>query len=235
MVAFEVFSNHIAFVTTKRWVSSLSRKQVNQYLKNFRVETVFDSYTRSDIIQTGIENQSLHVDFLTKVLCLKDSDDNGVFYSAFLGGYVWFENGYLTDFQSANGLNTWAKYLVELNPDLADRYAEYSKQFWGNRFDKVINEFNEQADAFASVPQAMKNPYLELHITPYYTFDFVMLMVCHYNRIMPLSEFLEFNHGRYRELTNGTEDGIREFTLGNFIYRFDREGVLIESFLRTNQ
>ncbi|SFT00552.1 hypothetical protein [Mucilaginibacter polytrichastri] len=217
-VIFEAFTKNIIYVLTKTSCLKVTNRDVNHRLRSYDWAEEYDSYTVRDILEKGVANKSLTIDFLSKVLPINDPEPNGIFPVEKIGFYLYFNHGYLTDFQSLDGLGTWAKYFQKLNPRTITLQEAYAKKYWGNNISQVIKEVNTQSDALANVPELFKNKYSELHTTEIGTINFVMLLVCHYRRNIDLNDFIELNHGRYQQITPTI------YSLGKFIYEFSDEG-----------
>ena len=224
-IVVEIFSSNIVFVLTNNTVTKLNNKTVNNYLRNFSVRNVFNSYTTEDILKEGIQNKSLKIDFLTRLLAIEEPEEDGMYYVELLGLYLYFIDGYLVNFQSSDGLNEWAKLLRDKNKTIFSSYEKAAKLYWGNEIGKVIDEINMQANLWAKAPDGMRNEYVDLHETEFGTINFAMLLVCHYNYELSFSDFLTINHGRYKEI------GLNKFRVGRFIYEFSDEGILSNSYL----
>lgn len=214
-VIFEVFTNKIIYVLAKTSCLKVSSRDVSHRLRSYDWAEQYDSYTVRDILEKGVANKSLSIEFLSGVLPISDPEPNGIFPVEKIGFYLYFNEGYLTDFQSLDGLGTWAKYFQQLNPRTITLQEAYAKKYWGNNLSQVIKEVNAQCDALANVPEIFKNQYAALHTTEIGTINFVMLLVCHYKRAIGLKEFTELNHGRYQQITPTI------YSLGRFIYEFD--------------
>lgn len=227
IIILEVFTKNIVFVQTKNTIKTLRKNKVDQFLKNFNWIEEYDSVTAEDILKEGIANKTLRVDFLARVLDIRDADENGVFYVENLGKYLYFNNGFLTDYSSADGLNTWTRSWKEINPDFIGLYESTARRYWGNNHKKISAEINLQAEAYANVPGGLLNEFLALHKTPFDTINFVMLMACHYDEAITLEEFKTINYGRYEEL-RGEDFDLRSFQLGGFKYTFLASGPLVE-------
>ena len=148
-------------------------------------------------------------------------------YSKKIGLYLFFSNGYLIDFQSADGLNEWARYLRELNETLFDSYVKVAQKYWGDNRKMIENEINVQGQSLASTPNALKNEFVGKHGGELGTVNFFMLLVCHYNQDVNEATFKMLNNGRYRKLENNG-DVIRRYEYKDFILNFSDNGELIE-------
>lgn len=226
-VIFEVFTKNIVFVLTKKHVTQLSKSKVDHFLRAFDLLEVYDSVAVEDILQTGIDNESLTIDFLGRVLQIQDPAPDGVYHVPSINRYLYFNGGLLTDFGSADGLNKWARHLKELNANLIDRYERVAKKYWGDDSRKIAYEINAQAQAWADIPHNIKNPFLNLHKAELDTTNYLMLLVCHHDKAITLQEFQQINHGRYQETVNST-DTLFEYHLGRFTYRFLPTGSLFD-------
>lgn len=229
-VGLEIFSNNVAYVCTQKSVLELPLFKVQKFLQKLRLEEEFDDVTVSGILTDGIKNGSLAVDFLARVLHLHDTEPNGVFYESRYGLYLYFNNGILTDFQPADGLNEWAKHFKQLNPDLMNRYEQVARKYWGNDLVKITTEVNIQASALSETPDALKNPYAALHEAEFGTVNYKMLMVYHYDQDITLDEFKFINHGRYKHLPSQFETGLEKYALGKFLYEFSASGLLLNKY-----
>ncbi|SDI83721.1 hypothetical protein ACRQ5D_10195 [Mucilaginibacter sp. P25] len=229
-VGLEILSDNIVFICTKKSVVKLSEDKVRNFLKKFNIKDEFDDVSVSAILNEGIKNESLTVEFLSKVLNLKDTQPNGIFTAISLGLYLYFNNGILTHFQSADGLNECAKHFKQLNPVLIGNYETVAKKYWGQDISKITEEVNIQASALADVPDAINNTFTKLHEGELGTINFRMLMVCHYDSEISLDEFLQINHGRYKHLPSQVDIGTEKYILGKFLYEFSKVGNLINKY-----
>lgn len=106
-IAFEIFSNNIIFIQTKNTVKEITNEMLKKYLKDLDLEYEYKCF--ADIMLTaGIEEKSFTIEFLSKVLNIEDPKPDGKYFIEKLGYYLYFCKGYLTRFESAEGLNSWA-------------------------------------------------------------------------------------------------------------------------------
>jgi len=227
-VAFEFLTDNIAFILTKTTVDKVDKMKLQYFLKDFKIAEEFDSVIIRDTLQSGIENKSLKKDFLTKVLDREtDESDGGVIYSEKIGMYLYFSNGYLTDFQSADGLNEWSKYLRELNENLFNSYVKVAQKYWGDNRKMIEGEINIQGQSLANTPHALKNEFVDRHRAQFETTNFFMLLVCHYHQDLNEDTFKMINHGRFKQL-DSSGDVIKKYKYNDFILSFSESGELIE-------
>ena len=137
---------------------------------------------------------------------------------------LFFIDGRLVSMQSSDGLNEWARHWKNLNATFFSNYEKEARVYWGNNIGQVIKEINMQADAFASIPNAMNNEFTPLHTNDFGNINFAMLKVCHYSYDIDLTAFKFINHGRYKELQPNI------FRVQDFIYQFDFKGNLENQF-----
>jgi len=227
-VAFEFLTDNIALILTKTTVDKVDKKKLQYFLKDFKIAEEFDSVIIRDTLQSGIENKSLKKDFLTKVLDREtDESDGGVIYSEKIGMYLYFSNGYLTDFQSADGLNEWSKYLRELNENLFNSYVKVAQKYWGDNRKMIEGEINIQGQSLANTPHALKNEFVDRHRAQFDTTNFFMLLVCHYHQDLNEDTFKMINHGRFNQL-DSSGDVIKKYKYNDFVLSFSESGELIE-------
>lgn len=142
----------------------------------------------------------MKVDYLSKVLNIKDPQPDGILYVERLGLNFFFIDGLLVDFQSSDGLNEWAKHFKQLNPRYFEHYVKHARMYWGNSLNKIINEVNKQFQAFSYIPGGANNQHIELHKNSNGTINFYMLMVCHYGTPITAGQLEDLNYGRYTKI-----------------------------------
>jgi len=227
-VAFEIFTDKIVFILTKDTVNRVDKKKLKDFSSNYNKNEEFDSIRVRDILKDGIENKSLTIAFLSKVLGLNSNDDGGgILFSEKLGLYLYFADNYLVDFQSADGLNEWAKFLRDLNQNLFDSYVKVARKYWGDNLKMIENEVNIQGESLSSAPDALKNKFVQKHNAELGTVNFFMLLVCHYGQQINEDTFKTINHGRYTYLEDRA-DVVKKYKYNSFILHFSGSGELIE-------
>ena len=227
-VVFEQFTTNIIYVRTKKTVTKLSKNTVNKYLKDFDFDFIYSAYNVNDILKDGIENRSLSSEFLCRVLGLPEITNNGIANCEKFGLYLHFIDGLLVDFQSADGLNEWAKEWKNINPHFIEEYEKEAKRYWGNNTQKIIAEINIQADAYSDVPSALQNTYLSLHKNSFGNYNFFNLLIAHYDKQVSIDEFKSVNHGRFEVLKSSND--IKRLKVGKFIYEFSEDGNILDSY-----
>lgn len=220
-IAFEVFTKNVVFVMTDTKTTTLSKERIDKICKGYDPSIELDNFMAQELLKDAIENQSFSVEFLSRVLELNDNGSNSVLYSDKLGLYLYFSNGFLEDFQSADGLNASAKSLKDLNPKLFERYQKEAAFYWGNDIKKVLKEVNMQIDALYDTSKTISTKYSDLHKTPQGNINYVNLLIAHTNKKVSLSDFLDINHGRYKEIKDSQEP--KKFRVNNFMYQSDGE------------
>jgi hypothetical protein len=226
VVALEIFSRNIIYVSTKAGVEIVDSTKLKCFLRNLTDTELYKSYTVEDSLKEGIANKSLTSIFLKKVLGDESIESDGVFFASKLNLYLYFNNGYLVDFQSSDGLGKWAKHWKEISSEFIANYEAEAKKYWGNNQKQLLSEVNTQSDALAGVPQAVSNEFTPLHTDKNGLVNFRMLLACHYDQPISLEDFLVLNHGRYEELAAQSK-----YRLGRFDYLFSNDGTLIHSIM----
>jgi T5orf172 domain len=222
-VAFEIFTNNIIFVSTKESVCNLTIKLVDNYLRDCDLEYEYRD-NAFNIFTDGIEEKSLTVEFLSKVLSINNPKSNGRCLNEKFGYYLFFKEGYLTDFKSVDNLNRWAKSEKAEDPEYFARCKKYAEAFSTDP-DEITNELNTQAEARVNIPMNddfQKNALL--HGTSYGTINNYNLLICHHEKKVTLDEFLQINKGRYQEFNSNSTN--RRFKVNHFIYEFSGVDLL---------
>jgi len=229
VVCLEIFTKNVVFILAQAGIDSLDEKYIDDYLKGFNLKEEYGGYKAKDLLENGIEYQSLKIDFLGRIFNIKEPNDNGLFFVESINMNLFFIDGRLTDIQPSDGLSEWARQWKDMNPRMFNQYEEVAKRFWGTNLSMIIKEINKQADAWAAIPNAMNNEFLELHTTKFGTINFYMLKICHYVKAINLEDFLEINHGRYKEvkpLFSFSATKNKKYIVDRFTYEFSLDGNL---------
>lgn len=224
-VVVEVFSTNIIFVLTKSSVLHLSENEVNDFMKDFDYNFEYENIRIKEILLSGIKNKSFKIGFLCRIFGIDSNLWDDSMYFGKIGVHAFFVNGHLVAFKFEDEeLGEWARYVKKANPDAFTDYTKVAKLYWKEDYDKITFEINTQFEAWANTPDATKNQYVTLHTTKFNTINFVMLLVCHYQKHIDIEEFKTINHGRYKKISES--EGLTTYECGNFIYDFDGEGFL---------
>ena len=225
-VGYEYLTDKIIFVSTKSHVHDLSNSKVKEYTKGFDQEIEYDRPAVTEHLKEAVQNKSFTSQFVSRFLNVP-IDDDSIIDAPLIGMYLYFNNGVLTDFQSSDGFNEWAKHLRQLNPKWMKAFERVAQKYWGNDVRRIIQELNLQASAYADLHDGLKNPYLQLHEAEEGTFNFRMLLVTHYSSPLALDQFKTINHGRYENIQDKVDSGLQKYIVGKFLYEFDVDGALV--------
>lgn len=225
-VGYEYLTEKIVFVSTKSHVHELSASKVREYTSGFDPETEYDNPSVTEQLKEAIRNRSFSNKFASGIFNLPIGEDS-ITDVPLIGMYLYFNNGVLTDFQSSDGFNEWAKELRQLNPQWMKAFERVAQKYWGNDVPHIVQELNLQASAYADLHNGLKNQFLPLHEAEGGTYNFKMLLVTHYSLPLSLDQFKTINHGRYRQVNDKNETGLQKFTFGKFLYEFDVDGLLV--------
>lgn len=229
-IVFEIFTRNIVCISTNTNVTYLTEKDIKRYLANFSVTKEFTTLRISDDLTTGIENGSLPIDFLARILQLNNSSRNGMFYSERIKTYLYFTEGLLTDFHIDDGLFPAAKHVQEVNKTVFNWISEIAYKYWPQDSFQAKKEINIQCEAWSTIPNAFGNEYIPLHRTENGGANLHMIKVCHYGHPITIEQFKEINHGRYSLINHNQQTRRVDFVCGNFKYQFDMDsGDLISS------
>lgn len=227
-VALEIFSRNVIFVLTNEKKTFLLEKEVNKFLKNLSVRKEFDNLRVNDELIQGVDNGTLSIDFLAKVLNLRNVSRFGMFYSDQIKTYLYFTDGILTDFHFDDGLFPYAKHLEAVNKTVFNYISSLAYKYWPANDFNAQREINIQCEAWANIPEAFGNEFISLHRTENGGANLHMIRVCHYGYPIDNEQFCIINHGRYQVLEQTDNDYII-YTCGNYKYEFDlKSGLLID-------
>lgn len=232
-VIFKTFTESVICVITNDEVEVLSKEEVNKYLINFSFSEEYDAYQIESILSDGIKNNSLTSDFFEEIFVVSSIEKNGSYTAPIIGYELKFTNGKLSSFNSSDGLNKWAKEWKNKNPSVYSKYEQEANKFWGEDKNKILNEINVQADAYARTPDAAGNEYTNFHRTLGGVVNYKMLLVAHYNEKINLSEFKEVNYGRYEIVDEFNESGGYKRTtykVNEALFTFNETGELVNSY-----
>lgn len=219
-VGFELFTRNIAFVLTSNETTYLKDQDIKKFLGDFSVTKYFDTQKIAAALTDGIEYNSMPVQFLAKVLKLENVSENGMFYAHKLDAYLYFRDGFLSDFHFDDGLFPGAKSLSQFNRPIFDWISGLAYKYWPNDPFQAKKEINIQCEAWASIPNAFNNKYIPLHKTENGGANLHMIRVCHYGHPINIEQFKEINHGRY-VIAESVAPNPREYICGMFSYIFD--------------
>lgn len=225
-IVLEVFTERIIFVLTQNSIKNLDSKEVVKFMKNFNAEEEYDIINIKDILLEGIEEKTLKLEFLSRVLNFEIESQNGIYWIEKFGINLSFIDGILASFQLDNDLGEWARHFKSINSELVADYARVAKIFWEDNYDMIFDEVNLQFEALANIPNGITNEFIPLHRNEYGTIDFFMLTVCHYGKKVNLDQFEIINKGRFRGITS-LKQNVETRSLGKFNYEFDERGILI--------
>lgn len=214
-VFFEIFTDKIVFIKTNDTITELSFEMINEFIKAVEYRSRKSAF---DILTDGIKEKNLSLEYLAKVLNINDPKPNGRHLIEKIGYYLNFSNGYLTSFDSADGLNKYAKEDQKESPAYFSQCKKYAQTFLTNS-DDVTYELNTQAEAAVNIPineDFKKNA--ELHRNSFGTINWYNLLICHHGKKVKLDDFLQINKGRYEELNSNSNN--RRFRVNHFIYEF---------------
>jgi len=231
-VIYKVFTETIICVITNDKITTLSKNQVNNYLVNFNLKDEYDSYDIESNLTNGINNRSLSSKFCSDIFSNSRIESNSTVIVPQIGYELQFSNGYLSKFNSSDGLNKWSKQWKESSPEFYNSYEQSARKHWGNEKSKILNEINIQADAYSRTPEASGNDYIKFHQSTEGTINFKMLMVAHYDELIKLREFKEINHGRYILLDEFKEGNYKRTTyqVNGAYFTFGEDGSLVNTY-----
>lgn len=220
VIGVKVFTQEPVFAVAKD-NRNITLSQINSELSKINWSFEYDSNRMKEILNDAIDEKQLSFDFLNSILTLIPQSES-IFYSKKLDLILHFENGTLSIYSSPDGFNSASKWLRNLNmPLFNDLYSEAIRN-QGSELDAIF-ETNNQCDALQSIPNAIQNEYLHLHINRKGTPSFYNLWVAHYFPEIQIDDFIKMNKNRFRKISDS------ELAVGKFIYEFDEDGCFTDA------
>lgn len=219
-IGVKIFTREPVFVMTQDKVKNIDLKTLHSELNKIDWKFEYSSSNIENILEQGIENQTLTFDYLNSIIKLS-SKNNEIYLAKELDLHLKFENNLLVSFASTDGLNAASKWLKRVNMELFTNMLREAQTYHKSNED-AIEEVNCQCNALQSIPNAINNEFINNHINAFGNYNFYNLYAAHYASESEItkSEFLVVNKGRILELTN------YKFIVDGFSYQFDENDLL---------
>lgn len=230
-VCFKSFSSELLYVATDDAITSISKRDVMIYLKDFDYGYEFDAYNRESSLDEAIEAGSLDKEFFCEVLKIPRTNGNTIRDTKHGYVYTFDDNGILISWKSLDGLSTWAKEYKETYPEFYNAIYNYAKTYWGTNKAEIINEVNAQLDGFSHLPGGWGNEYLDIfHIQGEYVYNFAILSAIINKKQISLPQFKKLTHNKCVYVSTKTTPvgKIIKYRYKNVIFLFDDENNLID-------
>jgi hypothetical protein len=216
IIGVKIFSKQVVFVITKPEVVNFTIQELNEELRLVDWGFEYNSSTVEEILDEGIEEGNLRLDYLNQVMTLKQ-DSNGVFLAEDIGPYLQFKDEVLTNYSSSDLANAAAKWLKGLNLQMFNQYFNEARKHHPTDFE-AMEEVNFQCNAMQSTPNLMGNENIEEHTKNNGNINFYNLIVAHHGHKVKKEDFEIVNKGRIEYVSNS------ELLVGNYVYTFDDLG-----------
>jgi len=219
-IGVKIFTKDPVFVMTEDKVKNINLKMVHSELNKIDWDFEYSSSNIENILEQGIENQTLSYDYLNSVISLSSKGDE-IYLAKELDLYLHFENKTLVSFASTDGLSAASKWLKSVNFDIFENMLREAQSYHNSNED-AIEEINCQCAALRAIPDAINNEFIDNHINAFGNYNFYNLYAAHYASESEITkgEFLLVNKGRIIELTD------YKFIVDGFSYQFDENDLL---------
>jgi hypothetical protein len=219
-IGVKIFTKDPVFVMTEDKVKNINLKIVHSELNKIDWDFEYSSSNIENILEQGIENQTLTYDYLNSVISLSSKGDE-IYLAKELDLYLQFENNTLISFASTDGLSAASKWLKSVNYDIFENMLREAQSYHNSNED-AIEEINCQCAALRAIPDAINNEFIDNHINAFGNYNFYNLYATHYASESEITkeEFLLVNKGRIIELTD------YKFIVDGFSYQFDENDLL---------
>lgn len=237
-VCFKIFTEEIICVFTNDNVQEITEQDVTKFLKDkdYDFNREYGTYDRESDLSNGIKSGTLKIKFLADVMKFDydSTEADTMIISEKFGYKLYFKSGILYKFESADGLNKWAREWKELYPSKYNMYYEKADQYWRGNKDKILNDINIQAKSWASIPSDfMKNMYLFEDESGYINYKIIMVT---FKEKINLREFKDITYGKYKYVGEKTINNSIVYTYDYqyWLFNFSKDGYLISTKLKNN-
>ncbi|WP_312081810.1 hypothetical protein [Empedobacter sp.] len=221
-LGFIPFTKEVKFVLAKNHDIKLNINDVKNVIKSIDWEFEYSILNVEEMLQEGIDNENLSIDFLKPLLNLIKEEET-LYKNEKYGLYLHFENNILKAFTSSEWDNSSTKWLNDINPNMVSNMIREAKIYQENEMD-VMSEVNNQADSLMKIPNVLQNEFIQFHINDKGNINFYNLLITHYINDCNLNDFLFMNKDRYNKIAE------IKYEVGMYVYEFDSNDLLINVF-----
>lgn len=232
VVCLKALSEEIICVITNPNRKFLSDTEVRQYMQNFVFSQDYSLYSLEGNLDDAIVERNFSIQFVAEALGIPYNENDTILYSSRFKYNFIFENGYLVDYEIADGYNRDAHDLKNSASWLFKLIESHAQKFHGTN-DNAIKEINIQAQAFCNLPSGVKNEFLPEFENSDNSYNFKMLLVAKY-QATEYEQGLNYEdckcicHNELQFVCNEDEglDKLVKYRYRNYILSFDDRGVL---------
>ena len=179
-VCLKVMTDHIICVITNPGRTILSDADVNYYMKDFDFSREYSLYSLESDLDSAISEHNYSIKFVADALGIPYSPQDNILYSSALKYNFIFDNGFLVDYEIADGFNREAHELKDNGSWVYQSIESHARNYYGTNDIDIVNEINIQANAFYNLPNGVNNQYLQDFINPDGSYNYKMLLVARY-------------------------------------------------------
>jgi len=179
-VCLKVMTDHIICVITNPGRTILSDADVNYYMKDFDFSQEYSLYSLESDLDSAIAEHNYSIQFVADTLGIPYSPKDNVLYSSALKYNFIFDNGFLVDYEIADGFNREAHELKNNGSWIYQSIESHAKKYYGSNDKDITKEINIQANAFYNLPNGVNNQYLHDFMNMDGSYNYKMLLVTKY-------------------------------------------------------
>ncbi|MBR2192558.1 MAG: hypothetical protein IJ910_04510 [Bacteroidaceae bacterium] len=232
-VCLKVMTDHIICVITNPGRTVLLDSEVRHYMKDFNFTQAYSLYSLESDLDSAIKEHNYTIQFVADTLGIEYSPQDSVLYSSRLKYNFIFENGFLVDYEIADGFNREARDLKENASWIYQSIETHAQNYHGTNNSDVIKEINIQANAFYNLPNGINNQYLQDFMNPDGSYNFKMLLVTkyqgtEYGQGLSYEECKCICHNELKFEGNSEEglDTLATYRYRDYLMSFDNRGHL---------
>lgn len=181
-VCLKAMTEDIICVIANEGRKVLTDDEVSQYMKNFDFKSQYSLYTLESNLKMAIALRNYSINFVADALGLPYSPDDKVLYSEKFKYNFFFEGGFLTGYETADGYNREAHELRESSPSFFELIEKHARSYHGMNENDIVREINIQAKAYENLPGGVRNEYFYDFQNADKSFNMAMLLVAKYQK-----------------------------------------------------
>lgn len=217
-ILFKILSTDIICILTQEYADDVMPVSwITKYLsaQNFDYDNEYSAYQREKDLDDGIKQKILSLSFIEGTIHVK-AENNTI--TDLKNGYIYtFENGYMVDYQSYDGLNKWAK---EMKGTKIFEIVKENAIKHNSREVDILKEINIQFDYLSRI----SIDYLPLARSERYNYNYALLYIDLYKPQISLNEFMEIVHHKAEAIKVTPTQTILFYNSNS--YYFDRNKIL---------
>lgn len=249
-VCLKAMTEEIICILANDGLTVLTDADVNRYMRDFDFKHEYNQYSLTGDLDDAIIERNYSIQFVAEALGIPYSPDDKVLYSNRLKYNFFFEGGYLSGYEIADGYNREAHDMKDSCSWIYQEIESHARKYHGMNESARINEINIQCHAFYNVPEGIQNANLSEFQNGDGSYNFKMMLVTKYQGTeygqgitYDDCKCICHNELKFAEKDEEGFDKLIKYRYRNYILAFDENGNLhsceynrsLSSFSNTSQ